>query len=204
MTPPARRTRVASVLFSLLVPAIALAPVLARGEGGGHKKKDAAAGFATTIAQGNAKYAARDFEGAIAQYRKAIDLSPHEGMAHYLLGEAFEAAGNLPEAEGAWSRAALETGEKDPGLRAKILFVTADLRERQKKWEDAKAAWQAYLDFAAKNPDAGVFVSSAQSRQQVMDTVIKQDKIDEVVRQRIAASADGGVLSDPSKAPPAK
>jgi tetratricopeptide (TPR) repeat protein len=192
----------------MLVPAVALVPVLAWGEGGHKgKKDDAAAGYATAVAQGNAKYAARDFDGAIAQYKKAIELSPHQGMGHYLLGEAEEAAGNLTEAEASWNRAALETGDKDADqvrLKAKILFVTADLRERQKKWEDAKAAWQAYLDFAAKYPDAGAHTSSAQSRQQVMDTVIKQDKVDEVVRQRIAASADGGVLSDPSKTPPAK
>jgi hypothetical protein len=34
--------------------------------------------------------------------------------------------------------------------------------------------------------------------------VIKQDKAYEVVRQRIAATADGGVFSDPSKSPPSK
>jgi tetratricopeptide (TPR) repeat protein len=213
----ARRIRLASALLSLLVPALALAPVLARGdaptghsehsEHSEHKKRGdaaASAAFATACAQGNAKYAARDFDGAIAQYQKAIELAPHQGQGYYLLGEAEVAAGNLSDAEASYNRAALETGEKDPSLRARILFVTADLRERQKKREDAKAAWQAYLDWAAKYPDAGVFPSSAQSRQQVMDTVIKQDKADEVVRERIAATADGGVFSDPNKSPPTK
>lgn len=215
----ARRIRLASALLPLIVPAVALAlslslamaPVAAWGDGSsghapGHKKGDAAAsaGFATACAQGNAKYAARDFDGAIAQYQKAIEIGPHQGQGYYLLGEAEVAAGNLTDAEGSYNRAALETGEKDPSLRARILFVTADLRERQKKWEDAKAAWQAYLDFAAKYPDAGVFPSSAQSRQQVMDTAIKQDKADQIVRERIAASADGGVFSDPAKSPPSR
>ena len=99
-------------------------------------------------------------------------------------------------------RAALEAGE-DPALRARILFVTADLKERQKKWEDAKAAWQAYLDWAKRFPGAGVFPASALSRQAVIDTAMKQDKAYEIVRQRIAASQDGGVFSDPSKSPPA-
>ena len=207
----ARRIRLASALLSLLVPALVLAPVLAWGDGStghsGHKKAGdaaASAAFATACAQGNAKYAARDFDGAIAQYQKAIEIAPHQGQGYYLLGEAEVAAGNLSDAEASYNRAALETGERDPSLRARILFVTADLRERQKKWEDAKAAWQAYLDWAAKYPDAGVFPSSAQSRQQVMDTVIKQDKADQIVRDRIAATADGGVFSDPNKSPPAK
>jgi tetratricopeptide (TPR) repeat protein len=155
-------------------------------------------------AQGNAKYVSHDYEGASAAYRKAIERAPHQALAYYLLGEAQLASGNLADAESSWNRAALEVGEKDPALRAKILFVTADLKERQKKWEDAKAAWQTYLDWANRFPDAGVFPATAQSRLTILDTVIKQDKAYEIVRQRIAASQDGGVFSDPSKSPPAK
>jgi tetratricopeptide (TPR) repeat protein len=192
----------------LLVPALALAPMLAWGDGsGGHAKKSEtphpSAEYSSKCSQGNAKYAARDFDGAIELYRKAIELSPHQALGYYLLGEAQLAAGNLGEAEASWDRAALEAGEKDPALRARILFVTADLKERQKKWEDAKTAWQTYLDWANRFPNAGAFPATALSRQAVLDTVIKQDKAYEVVRQRIAASQDGGVFSDPSKSPPA-
>ncbi len=203
-----RRNALAYLPVALLVPALALAPVLAWG-GGAKKKADASASapshdYTSTCAQGNAKYAAHDFDGAIALYRKAIDRSPHQGLGYYLMGEAQLAAGNLADAEASWGRAAAETGEKDPALQARILFVTADLKERQKKWQDAKAAWQVYLDWANRFPDVGVFPASAQSREAVLDSVIKQDKAYEIVRQRIAASADGGVFSDPSKSPPAK
>jgi tetratricopeptide (TPR) repeat protein len=190
----------------LLVPALALVPVVSWGA---KKKADASAGapsrdYSSLCSQGNAKYASRDYDGAIELYRKAIERSPHQGLGYYLLGEAQLASGNLPDAEASWTRAALEVGEKDPALRAKVLFVTADLKERQKKWEDAKAAWQTYLEWANRFPDAGVFPASAQSRLAILDTVIKQDKAYDVVRQRIAASQDGGVFSDPSKSPPAK
>jgi tetratricopeptide (TPR) repeat protein len=206
-----RSNRFAFLSLALLVPAMALAPVLAWGDGAGghsgHKKKSdipsPGAEYASACALGNAKYASRDFDGAIEQYRKAIELSPHQALGHYLLGEAQLATGNLGEAEASWGRAALEVGERDPGLRGRILFVTADLKERQKKWDDAKVAWQAYIDFANRFPDAGLFPASAQSRETVLDAVIKQDKAYEVVRQRIAASQDGGVFSDPSKSPPA-
>ena len=43
--------------------------------------------------------------------------------------------------------------EKDPALRARVLFVLADLKERQQKWDDARAAWQVYLDWASKYPE---------------------------------------------------
>lgn len=152
--------------------------------------------------QGNTKYAARDFAGAIETYRQAIELDPKNPLGHYLLGEAQLAAGNLTEAEAAWSRAALESSEKDPTLRARILFVQADLKERQKKWDDAKAAWQVYLDWAAKYPNAGAFPASGQSRQQVIDTMLKLDKSYAVVRQRIADTKSGNVFTDLSKQPP--
>jgi tetratricopeptide (TPR) repeat protein len=202
-----RRSALATLPVVLLVPALALAPVLAWG-GGAKKKTDASASapsreYSTTCAQGNSRYVARDFDGAIALYRKAIERAPHQALGYYLLGEAQLAAGNLPEAEASWTRAATEAGEKDPALEARILFVTADLKERQKKWEDAKAAWQVYLDWANRFPDVGVFPASAQSREAVLDTVIKQDKTSEIVRQRIAASQDGGVFSDSTKSPPA-
>ena len=200
-----RRTSLASLAVALLVPALALAPVVARGAG--KKKTESTAPsheYAAACSQGNAKYAARDFDAAIAQYRKAIDIAPHQPLAHYLLGEALIASGNVAEAEASLGRAAVEAGEKDPSLHAKVLFVTADLKERQKKWDDAKAAWQTYLDWANRFPDANVFPATAQSRLVVLDVVIKQDKAYDVVRQRIAANQDGGVFSDPSKSPPSK
>jgi len=196
-----RPRALACLSVALLAAALALTPMVAWG--GGSKKNAPSREYSSTCAQGNSKYESHDLDGAIAAYRKAIELSPHQGLAHYLLGEAELATGNLPEAEASWSRAALETGEKDPALQARILFVTADLKERQKKWDDAKAAWQAYLDWATRFPSAGAFPASAQSRMAVLDTVIKQDKAYEIVRQRIAATQDGGVFSDPSKSPPA-
>jgi hypothetical protein len=79
----------------------------------------------------------------------------------------------------------------------------ADLRERQKKWDDARAAWQVYLDWAAKFPAAGAFPTSGQSRQRVIDAMLKQDKAYEVVRQRIADTKNGNTFTDLSKSPPA-
>lgn len=197
-------------MLALVVPAVVLASMVAWGEGAPadspRKTETSAPGgreYASTCARGNTKYAARDYDGAIELFQKAVDLAPHPSLALYLLGEAQLAAGKLSEAEASWTRAALETSEKAPALHARALFVLADLKERQKKWDEAKAAWQIYLDWVGRFPDGGVFPGSAQSRQQVIDTMLRQDKMYEVVRQRIAATQDGGVFSDPSKSPPA-
>jgi tetratricopeptide (TPR) repeat protein len=206
--------RVLPAVFGLLlVPALA-ASAWGQGDksGGGKKKSDDSSTAAPKgpgkeylkiCEGGNAKYAGRDFAGAIDQFRKAIELSPKYPLAHYLMGEAQLASGNLTEADAAWNRASLESNEQEPALRAKILFVIADLRERQKRWDDAKAAWQVYIDWGAKYPSANVFTASAQSRLQVIDTMQKQDKAYEVVRQRIEQTKNGGVFTDLSKTPPA-
>jgi tetratricopeptide (TPR) repeat protein len=187
--------------------ALAVAPVIARGQGsqGGSKGQEASAGspgkYAQVCAQGNAKYGARDFPGAIALYRSAIELDPKDPLGYYLLGEAQLGAGNIAEAEASWNRALASASDKDPAMRARVLFVLADLKERQWKWDDAKAAWQAYLDYTGRFPNATAFAASARSRQQVIDTMLKQDKAYEVVRKRIAETKDGGVFTDLSKSP---
>jgi tetratricopeptide (TPR) repeat protein len=210
-----KRRLTASLLVGLLcaIPALAVADGGGTGGGasGGSKKKntddssaDASSGksgFKTAAADGATKYAARDFPGAIAAFQKAIEADPKNPLGHYFLGEAQLAANNLTEAEAAWTRASLEASEKDAALRARILFVIADLKERQKKWDDARAAWQVYLDWAAKYPEAKAFTGSGQSRQQMIDAMSKQDKAYQVVRQRIADQAKGGVFTDLSKQP---
>jgi tetratricopeptide (TPR) repeat protein len=192
----------------VLACALGLAPVIASAQGGDSppaRHEDTAPApasrYGDACAQGNAKYASRDFQAAIALYRSAIELDPKNPLGHYLLGEAQLAAGNIAEAEAAWSRASLESSERDPVMRARILFVIADLKERQWKWEDAKAAWQVYLDWARSYPSAGAFTASARSRQQVIDAMLKQDKVVEAVRRHIAEAKDGGVFTDLSKAP---
>jgi tetratricopeptide (TPR) repeat protein len=203
---------VAAFLLSTFLVGAALTPRIANAEGGGAKedrKKAPSAQSATAspkykeaCSQGNAKYVARDYAGAIQAYQSATEIDPKNPLAYYYLGEAQLAAGSLTEADSAWNRAALESGEGDPALRAKILFVLADLRERQKKWDDARAAWQVYLDWAAKFPAASAFPTSAQSRQRVIDAMLKQDKAYEVVRQRIADTKNGGTFTDLSKPAP--
>jgi tetratricopeptide (TPR) repeat protein len=197
------------VAVGLAAAALALfaSSAFADGTGAPKKKPDATAdkaapSFTDTVTDGATKYAARDFPGAIAAFQKAIEQDPKNPMGHYLLGEAQLAANNMTEAEAAWNRASLEANEKDPPLRAKILFVIADLKQRQKKWDEAKAAWQVYADWVNKYANAG-FPGSSTACQHAIDIMQGQDKQYVVVRQRIADSKAGGVFSDVSKPSPA-
>ncbi|HEX4515857.1 MAG TPA: tetratricopeptide repeat protein [Polyangiaceae bacterium] len=148
--------------------------------------------FMETCVQGNAKFVSRDFPGAIDSYRKAIQLQPTNPLGHYLLGEAQSASGNLTEAEASWTNAD-NLGDKDPPTKTKLLFVLADLKERQKKWDDAKAGWQRYAQYVAAHPDAGGSAATSDARIKAIDDMLKQDKAYDIVRERIAAEkADAG------------
>jgi tetratricopeptide (TPR) repeat protein len=143
--------------------------------------------------QGNAKYLAHDIPGAIDLYRQAIQLAPKRPLPHYLLAEAELGANNFGEADVALTDADQASDERDPNTRGKILFLVADTREREKKWDEARAAWTAYGEFAAKHADAGVTPATPPARIQAIDDMLKQDKAYEVVRQRIAdAMRDSG------------
>jgi tetratricopeptide (TPR) repeat protein len=195
------RLRGPLVLLALLAaPALVIVPVAAAsGESSTEAKPTPDAGVKrdpdnkTSLAEwmdrclkGNAKYLARDIAGAIDLYRQAILLAPKRPLPHYLLAEAELGAGNLPEAETALSDAEQTSDDRDPNVRGKILFVIADVKEREKKWDDARAAWKVYADYAAKHTDAGMTPATPPARIQAIDDMLKQDKAYDVVRQRIS------------------
>lgn len=157
--------------------------------------------YGGACARGNAKYALRDFPAAVVDYHSAIEIDPKNPLAHYLLGEAQLAAGNITDADASWKRAAAYSGERDPALRARILFVIADLKERQWRWDGAKAAWQTYQNWTSRFPNTAAYPASARSRQLAIDAMLRQENAYEVVRRRIEETKDGGVFTDLSKSP---
>jgi tetratricopeptide (TPR) repeat protein len=182
-----------ALALALAVPSLAFAPLgLAadRAKTPAASKADGGApqdgsDFSAAINAGSVKYVAKDYPGAIELYQKATQLQPRNPLGYYMLGEAQLGAGSLPETEKAWLQADQVIDNGPPGVKEKVLFVLADLRELQKRWDDAKAAWQRYADFCAKNPDLPAFPDSATARIKAIDDMQKQDKAYEIVRQRI-------------------
>jgi tetratricopeptide (TPR) repeat protein len=162
--------------------------------------------YVEQINNGAAKYLARDFAGALEVFRATIPLAPKNPLGHYASAEALIAADNLAEAEASLKQAESLSDDKNAALRAKIIFLTADVKERQKKWEDARAAWQTYADYAQKHTDVA-FVQSGTSRMQAIDDMLKQDKAYEAVRQRIQAEKQNpptAASTTPATPPPKK
>lgn len=125
--------------------------------------------FWEALKKGDDLYVARDFDGAIAAYKEAITKTPQHPLGHYRIGEAHLAKKEISEAEAAWV-AALRYVGPDKSLKAKILFVLADLRERQKSLDDATDRWNAYAQFAQQNTDAKTYPASAEERKKRVAT----------------------------------
>jgi hypothetical protein len=123
-----------------------------------------------------------------------------------LLGEGYLATNNLGEAEAAFKTAEELNDAKLPLVRSNVLFAVADVYEREKKWDLARAAWQAYAEHAGKlGADSGAHPGSGAARLKAVDDWLKLDKQYEVVRQRIAAEkADAGAKPPRAATPPKK
>lgn len=164
--------------------------------------------YMETIAKGAEQYRKADYPAAIDSFKKAIALAPKNALGHVLLGEAYLGANNLAEAEAAFlagKEASSATDAKAQTLRSHVLFAVADVYEREKKWNDAKAAWQAYNEHAAKlGPDSGAYPATGAARKDVVDKVLEREKVYAAVRERIAAEKDGGAKPAPGAASPKK
>lgn len=158
------------------------------------------------LKKGDNAYIARDFEAAIAAYRQAIAEEPQNALGHYRIGEAHLKKGDLQEAEAAWV-AGLRFVGADAGLKAKLLFVLADLRERQKSFDDATDRWNAYAQFAQQQPAAKAFPKSAEDRKGKIASWTKLVSDYAAVKKRIEArlkEADAKAKKDAESTKPDK
>jgi tetratricopeptide (TPR) repeat protein len=140
--------------------------------------------FWEALNRGDSAYSARDFDGAIAAYREAITADPQNALGHYRAGEAQLAKGDLKEAEEAFLSGLRFVGN-DSMLKAKLEFVMADLRERQKSYDDATQKWTEYETFTTAQADAKGYPASATERKKVIDAWKKLSADSVEVKARI-------------------
>lgn len=139
--------------------------------------------YMEAVVRGQNAYVARDFQGAVTAFQDAIKLDPQQMLGFYLLGEAQLEAGKPEEAEAAWTTGLSKKGAED--LNAKLLFIMADLRERQKNWQAAKDAWAAYSAFLTSHPQAKGYAATAEERTKRIDQRMKDEKDYAAVKERI-------------------
>jgi tetratricopeptide (TPR) repeat protein len=136
------------------------------------------------IKRGDDAYVAHNIDAAIHEYQAAVEARPQHPVAHYRLGCAFIAKGDLKQAQESLD-AALRFSKSDPQTAAKTLFVIADLKERQQDYPAAIAAWKTYSDFAASHKDIKTYAGSADSRKEKLTAFLKLLEQSTQVKQRI-------------------
>lgn len=136
------------------------------------------------LLKGMTAYTAKDYQGAIAAFKDIIAADANDALALYFLGEAQLAAGSMAEADASYTKGLSVVGAKDD-LHAKLLFVIADLRERQGKWPDAKKAWDDYTQFLSAHPTAKGYATTATERNKVIDTHVDLEAKYSEVKKRI-------------------
>ena len=150
--------------------------------------------FWEAINKGDSALLARDFDAAIAAYKDAISKEPQNALGHYRVGEAQIAKGDLHEAEEAFVNGLRFTSAADPALKAKLQVALADLRERQKAWDEASAKWTDYETFSTEQKVA--FPASGTERKRTVEAWKKLSADSAEVKARIQkgiAAADEAV-----------
>jgi len=141
--------------------------------------------FTEALNRGDSALLARDLEGAIAAYRDAISRDAQNALGQYRLGEAQILKGDLHEAELAFSAGLRFVNPANLGLKAKLQFALADLRERQKAYDEASAQWTEYETFTTAQKEAQGFPASGSERKKVVEAwkKLSQDSLE--VKARI-------------------
>ena len=136
----------------LLLPALFLArPALADQHGETHDPDNVTAisEYQVTVNKALERWAAKEHTNAIDTLRKAIRLAPKNPLGPLLLAELYILKNNLGEAEAALAQAR-DGSTQNAQLYARVLYFSADLSERQKKWDAAVAGWQLYVEYVGK------------------------------------------------------
>lgn len=142
--------------------------------------------YTEKLLKGHKLVSARDFAGAVEAYRSAIAEDEKNPWGHYYLGAAQFLKGDATEAEASWQNA-LRASSSDPNLQSKVKFGLADLRERQRKLDDSKTAWQDYGKFVAEHPKVQGYPNTPGERQKATDKWRDLEKKYGEVKARIAA-----------------
>ncbi len=134
---------------------------------------------------GDRAFVARQFSDALGAYQDAIREEPQAPLAHYRAGEAALAAGQLDVARASWE-AGLRYA-KEPAMKAKLLFVLADVEERARATSAAISAWKTFKSFAEGEPSLAAMAAVAAERIERLETWLRLQEQYAVVRERIAA-----------------
>jgi len=170
----------------------AAAPASKPAEGGVRRDPKGLKGispFWEAIKKGDDALVARDIDSAIAAYKEALSKEPNNPMGHYRIGEAMLVKGDMNEAKAALESAKRFSGN-DPTLRAKAIFVLADIAERERNFTEATNSWNAYDSHAKSAASAKTYPATSTDRKKRIEDWKKLETDYAAVKERIKKRQD--------------
>ena len=143
--------------------------------------------FWEALQAGDRAFVVRSYTVALQKYQEAIQATPHKPIAHFRAGEAALATGDKDAAQASWE-AGLRYADK-PAMKAKLLFVLADLEERRSATDKAIERWQKYQAFVQTDTTLAAGGTVAVERITRLETWKKLQVDYAAVKERIAARA---------------
>lgn len=102
------------------------------------------------------KQTANDLNGAIADYNKALELSPNDAQTHFNLATAYQANNQQDQAIASY----LKASQLDPKAQADAFFFLGGIYEEKKNKNSAIENFQKYI----QNSPSGNYVNDAKER----------------------------------------
>jgi tetratricopeptide (TPR) repeat protein len=136
------------------------------------------------LLRGDARYIARDFEGALREYQSAIALAPARPEGHLRVAEVELRRQKYESAEEALSAAA-RFGAKVPAVVVTVAHYRALLLEAKGALESALAAWENVEKEATGAAPAPQLVLVAIERRKVISARVEMLKASAAVKARV-------------------
>ena len=97
-------------------------------------------------------YRTRQYDRAIEQYQKTLELDPNDAFTHELLGDTYEQKGMQKEAVAEWSRALRLNGDNESATMLERTFAASGFNAA------VRALWQKKLERFNEKAKRGEYV----------------------------------------------
>jgi tetratricopeptide (TPR) repeat protein len=94
----------------------------------------------------------RDYDRAIEQHRKTLELEPNDAFTHELLGNTYEQKGMQKEAVAGWNKAFMLTGDIDLAMMLERTYAASGFNAA------VRALWQKKLERLNEKAKRGEYV----------------------------------------------
>lgn len=137
------------------------------------------------LQKGHAAFLIRDYDKAYGYYKQAGEESSKSPAVHYFLGSVHKAKEDYDEAVESFRTAYLMATGKEAAWKGPALVQIAFTHETAKKWDEAKKAWQDYIDYAKGKDPYPNLTSLAEKRIEAIDKMMEMEEAYAPVRKLI-------------------